>query len=96
MEEILGNSDEIQSIAAHFAVELPSLIYPNKEPFILKSLSEIKKMGINHFRLSTTIPDKMVEYFIFLVKYFIKEEKQQELIEYGMLAITANMSGGSL
>ena len=48
LEEILGNSDEIQSIAAHFAVELPSLIYPNKEPFILKSLSEIKKMGINH------------------------------------------------
>lgn len=68
----------------------------NPQTVAISDLDKYKKMGINHFRLSTTIPDKMVEYFIFLVKYFIKEEKQQELIEYGMLAITANMSGGSL
>ena len=62
---------------------------PNIIP--LEELDKYTKQGITHFKLSSCPPNEMTQYFLFLVKYFIKEEYQQEIIEQGFLQITGGI-----
>ena len=45
-------------------------------------------LGINHFRLEECLPNELLRYYIFLVKFFIKEEYQEQIIEEGLLELT--------
>lgn len=63
--------------------------YNNPNTIEIKDLKEYTQMGITHFRLAECPFPEISQYFIFLVKYFIKEEYQQELIERGLLMMTS-------
>ena len=61
----------------------------------IMSLDTIKetyiKKGITHFRLASCPNADVMQYFIFLVNYFIKEEYQQEFLENGMILFSSGM-----
>lgn len=60
----------------------------NPQDLSLKDLKEnYLKRGINHFKLEECFNYQTVQYFLFLIKYFIKEEYQPMLIEKGLLFI---------
>lgn len=50
-----------------------------------KNLEDLKSfyfpLGITHFKLATCQTTQMIDYFIFLINYFIKPEYQQKILE---------------
>lgn len=60
----------------------------NPQAVALEDLKEVyMKKGITHFRLATCPANQAMQYFIFLVKYFIKSEYQAEFFEKGLMLI---------
>lgn len=71
----------------------PKTYLYNGHPQIM-SLEDLKenyiKRGITHFRLSNCPNHQIIQYFIFLVRYFIKEEYQAKFLEEGLLLISSS------
>ena len=56
-----------------------------------KTPSDKVKDYLNRYKNNETIVvNELNEYFLFLVKYFIKPEYQQKILEEGYLAITSH------
>ena len=67
-------------------------VYSNN-PQVL-SLEDLEKKyirkGINHFKIASCPNHRIIQYFSFLVKYFIKDEYQNQFFEKGLFLITNN------
>ena len=68
-------------------------IYDYKDNPQIIQMKELKekyiKKGITHFRLEQCPNVQIINYFIFLVRYFVKEEYQTECLEQGLLMMTS-------
>lgn len=73
---ILGNCIKCNPYNIDFSLNLEDL----KETYL--------PLGINHFRLEECLPNELLRYYTFLIKFFIKEEYQEEMIEEGLLELT--------
>jgi hypothetical protein len=94
LNECILNENKLQYLFSQNSVlgNCPRRYRYNNNPNIIEiaDLHKFTQMGITHFRLETCVPNELNEYFLFLVKYFIKPEYQQRILEEGYLAITSH------
>ena len=92
-ECVLAENTNQYDFSGHSIFCTCSRVLPYRDNPQIITLEDLKekyiKKGITHFRLATCSNMEIIQYFTFLVDYFIKEECQKEFLETG-LTLLAN------